>query len=138
MGFRRPSLALDAPNIAHRCCMIAADEYTQWLTRGDAEMHARIIDAHYAQAEKADEARLGAALVRWILVMQVQCDWNAYDGMTPADPLQWDRRWTAFRRYDRSRRDANDPNLNPYSRIGARLLLRMTTTPATQQTKENR
>ncbi len=39
------------------------DEYPCMACLSDAEL-ARIIDAHYAQAEKADEARMGAKIMR--------------------------------------------------------------------------
>jgi len=75
--------------------MIQSDEYTLWLTAGDAEMHARIIDAHYAQAEKADEARAGAAEVRFTLRHPT----------LGGDPRREERRDTQDGRRTRARRD---------------------------------
>ena len=60
---------------------------------GPAGVYARIIDAHYAQAEKADEARAGAAAARhglltdWMLsdaAAFVRADRLARDTMTPS------------------------------------------------------
>ena len=92
------------------------DEYTLWLTKGDAEMYARIIDAHYAQAEKADEARAGAVTVRAEL-RAMDSGGHLMSGYLLEDPamfpemtaheqvLDASRFWAATIRADRVERD---------------------------------
>lgn len=87
----------------------------------DCRVYARIIDAHYASAERADEARRGAAFVR------------RFDAIVPGYRFADLASNVRTLRAERVNRDFGGPTVP----INCAILRAMPTTSATQQTEEN-
>lgn len=73
---------------------------------GPAGVYARIVAAHYAQAEKMDEARAGAHPIR-LAIIAAECGVDLYRDLAPTHPEQ-ERRWTKYIQAARAARDFAD------------------------------